>query len=416
MPKLTDRFLSSFRVDPPRKDRLAFDSECPGLGVRATTKGTRSFVVQWTDPGTKRKVREPIGVWGSITIEQARSAARARLGEVAKGIDPAAERARRKAVDRALREEQALTFESLIADWARLHLAARRPRYVAESQRAIRLAFRDHLKRPAARLTRVEVVGVLDGIASADKATTAGRTMAYGRAAYGWAVKRGKVPSNPFSGLPISSGARERDRVLTDGELNRVWHATGRLAFPFGPFYRLAILTLQRREEVAGMRWSEIDDDLTRWTIPADRMKNGKPHDVHLSEVARELLRSIPRRPGVDLIFTTNGRTSISGYSKGKKALDAAIAEQSQDSHAVSPWRLHDLRRTGVSKLAAIGFDLIVADKLLAHRPARLRGVASVYQRYDFWVERVRALDAWAAHVTGLGRTGNIVPIKARAR
>lgn len=414
MPKLTDRFLSSFRVEPPRKDRLVFDSECPGLGVRATTRGTRSFVVQWTDPATKRKVREPIGVWGSITIEQARTAARARLGEVAKGMDPAAERARRKAAVNALRAEEALTLDALITDWARLHLVARRPRYVAESQRAIRLAFRDYLKRPAARLSRAEVIGVLDRIAKADKATTAGRTMAYGRAAYGWAVKRGKVPSNPFSGLPISSGATERDRVLTDGELKRVWDATGRMNYPFGVFYRVAILTLQRREEVAGMRWSEIDDDLTRWRIPADRMKNGKPHDVHLSDATRESLRSIPRRTGIDLVFTTNGRTPISGYSKGKKALDAAIADQRQDSQP-APWRLHDLRRTGVSKLAAIGFDSIVADKLLAHQPARLRGVASVYQRHNFWDERTRALDAWAAHVAGLVRTGNVVSLTARA-
>jgi integrase len=316
MPKLTDRFVSSLRVEPPRKDRLVFDTECPGLGVRTTARGTRSFIVQWTDPATKRKIREPIGVWGNISIEQARTAARARLGDVAKGIDPAAERARRKAAEIALREEQALTLDTLIDDWARLHLSARRPRYVAEAQRAIRLAFRDYLKRPAARLSRVEVIGVLDGIASADKAVTAGRTMAYGRAAFGWAVKRGKVPNNPFSGLPVSSGATERDRVLTDEEVRRVWDATKRLPYPFGPFYQIAILTLQRREEVAGMRWSEIDEGLTRWQIPSGRMKNGKPHDVHLPDAARKFsARCIAAtasiwslRPTVELRFQATRR------------------------------------------------------------------------------------------------------------
>jgi integrase len=415
MPKLTDRFVSSLRVEPPRKDRLVFDTECPGLGVRTTTRGTRSFIVQWTDPATKRKVREPIGIWGNITIEQARTAARARLGDVAKGIDPAAERAKRKAAAIALREEQALTLDALIDDWARLHLSTRRPRYVAEAQRAIRLAFRDYLKRPAARLSRAEVIGVLDGIASADKAVTAGRTMAYGRAAFGWAVKRGKVPANPFSGLPVSSGVTERDRVLTDEEVRRVWDATKRLPYPFGPFYQIAILTLQRREEVAGMRWSEIDEGLTRWQIPSGRMKNGKPHDVHLPDAAREILRSMPRRNGVDLVFTTNGRTPISGYSKGKKALDAAIASDDEDRQAISDWRVHDFRRTGVSKLAALGFDSIVVDMLLAHQPARLRGVAAVYQRFNFWEVRRRALDSWAAHVTRLAAPGNVVPLKVRA-
>ena len=97
MPKLTDRFLARLKVEDGRKDRLVFDSACPGLGVRVTAKGTRIFIAQWTDPATKRKVREPLGVWGNITIEQARDAARARLGAVAKGSNPKVERERQKA-------------------------------------------------------------------------------------------------------------------------------------------------------------------------------------------------------------------------------------------------------------------------------------------------------------------------------
>ena len=121
------------------------------------------------------------------------------------------------------------------------------------------------------------------------------------------------------------------------------------------------------------------------------------------------------RRNGVDLVFTTNGRTPISGYSKGKKALDAAIASDDEDREAISDWRVHDFRRTGVSKLAALGFDSIVVDMLLAHRPAKLRGVASIYQRHSFAAERARALGAWAEHVIGLGPTGNVVRLKSSA-
>ncbi len=76
------------KLEPGQKDRLLFDTACPGLGVRLTSRGTRTFIVQWTDPATRRKVREPLGVWGSLTVDQAREAARARLGAVAKGIDP----------------------------------------------------------------------------------------------------------------------------------------------------------------------------------------------------------------------------------------------------------------------------------------------------------------------------------------
>src|SRR5947208_14933641 len=97
VPKFTDRLIGSLKVARGRKDRLVFDNACPGLGVRVTAKGTRTFLAQWTDPATRRKVREPIGIWGAITIEQAREAVRARLGAVAKGIDTKAERSRKRA-------------------------------------------------------------------------------------------------------------------------------------------------------------------------------------------------------------------------------------------------------------------------------------------------------------------------------
>src|SRR6266550_289753 len=113
VPKFTDRLIGSLKVASGRKDRLVFDTACPGLGVRVTAKGTRTFVAQWTDPATRRKVREPLGVWGNLTIEQAREAARARLGAVAKGIDPRAERLRRRAEAERERAETALTFDAL---------------------------------------------------------------------------------------------------------------------------------------------------------------------------------------------------------------------------------------------------------------------------------------------------------------
>jgi integrase len=92
-----------------------------------------------------------------------------------------------------------------------------------------------------------------------------------------------------------------------------VWAAVDTLGYPFGPLLKLAILTMQRRTEVAGIRWSEISDDLGVWTVPGSRMKNGRPHDVYLSEAAREILHSIPRIDGCDFVFSTTGRTPISG-------------------------------------------------------------------------------------------------------
>lgn len=414
---MTDRFLKALAVEPGRKDRLVFDDECPGLGVRVTLKGTKSFLVQWTDPATRRKVREPLGVWGSITLDQARTAARVRLGEVARGGDPAAERQRRREQAEADRAERALSLDSLIDQWGDLHLSGRRPRYAAEAKRALRFAFKARLSRPASRLLRSDVITALDTMSRAGKGTVAGRTMAYGRACYAWAAKRGRVPANPFHNIPIAATTTERDRVLTDGEVAEIWAAAGTLPYPFGPFYQLAMLTLQRREEVAGARWTEFSADRSVWTIPAERMKNNRPHDVHLPPAARAILETLPRQEKVDLVFTTTGKTAVSGYSRAKSALDVAVVKarakkaesDKTDPELLVPWRLHDFRRTGVSRLAALGFDSIVADKLLAHKPAKLKGVASVYQRHDFADERRRALEAWASHVTGLEAGGNVV-------
>jgi integrase len=160
---------------------------------------------------------------------------------------------------------------------------------------------------------------------------------------------------------------------------------------PSGPFVRLALLTLARRDEVAGMRWSEISPDLSVWTVPAHRMKRGQAHVVALTDAAREALGAITRREGVDLVFTTNDRTPISGFSKIKSKLDKLSG--------VTDWTLHDFRRAGVSHLARMGFSPIVADKLLAHLPKALSSVARTYQRHDFAAERQAALQAWSAFV-----------------
>lgn len=391
MPRLSDRFISGFRPLPGQKDRIAFDTECRGLGVRATSAGTKTFIVQWTDPATRQKRREPLGAWGSITTDQAREAARARLGDVAKGIDPRAEREKKREAAARAKAETALTLEALVDDWAKLHLAQKRPRYAAEAVRAIKAAFAAHLRRPAVRLSKAEAVAVLDGMLKAGNAPMAGRTLAYARACYGWAEKRGRLAVNPFQGIPIGAGIVARERVLSAAEIGRIWNATGGMGETWGPLLRVLILTLARREEVAGMRWSELSDDLAVWTIPGARMKRGQAHVVALPEAARAALAGVRRIEGQDLVFSTTGRTPVSGFTKVKAKLDRLAK--------VQDWRLHDIRRTGVSTLAAMGFNPVVADLLLAHRPSRLSTVAQVYQRHDYAPERAAALRAWADHV-----------------
>ena len=369
MAKLTEDRIAALTIPAGKREAWLSDDRVAGLRVRAMA-GAKTFYACWTDRATGERRRERLGAWPGLTLEKARDAARVRLGDLAKGIDPRAVRAAQREAAERDKAERALTLASLVEDWAALHLSHKRPRYAAEAVRAIKVAFAKHLTKPAARLSKAEAVAVLDGIAKDGSAAMAGRTLAYGRACYAWAEKRGRVPDNPFKGVPIPAAVVARDRVLTDEETGRIWNAALGMGEPWGPLFRVLLLTLARREEVAGMRWSEISADLSTWTIPAARMKRGQAHTVALPEPARDALGAVTRIKGQDLVFSTTGKTAVSGFTKSKAALDKAAK--------VTGWRLHDIRRTGVSALAALGINPVTADLLLAHLPQRLSTVVRV--------------------------------------
>src|SRR5262252_1576234 len=307
--KLTERKIETLTADRGQKDRLVFDDAQRGLAVRATASGSRSYLCQYTLNGQKWRV--PLGACSALSLSKAREAAAGVMGDVAKGRNPAAERKEAAAAERAKRVRGRLTLAVLIQDWARLHLIHRRPRYAAEAVRALRHGFAKHLDRPAEDLDRAAVVQALDSLSRPRKergkgtspvrhgTAIAGRTAAYGRSCFAWAMKRGTLPSNPFAELPMVSTVTKRERVLSDEEAGAIWRAAGEAPLPFGAIVRLLMLTGQRREEVAGMTWTELSEDLTTWTIPATRTKNRIPHLVPLSQPARELLHALPSdRPG----------------------------------------------------------------------------------------------------------------------
>ena len=311
----------------------------------------------------------------------------------------------------------------LIDDWNRLHLADRRPSYAAEAVRALHYAFEDRLDDAAEDLDRAGVVRALDtltrrgqrkdgdGTSRSKGGAIRGRTAAYGRAAYAWATKRGAVQVNPFANLPVAKSVTKRERVLSDRELAEVWQATGEASAPYGTLIRLLILTGQRRSEVAAMTWAELSDDLTTWTIPGARTKNGVTHAVPLSAPARDFLREIgpeaSRRPAAGLVFPGVAGTPFAGWSKSKRALDKAItkvrakvaADTGQPPAALAPWNVHDLRRTVATGLQSLGVRLEVTEAVLNHISGSRGGIAGVYQRHDWAAEKRAALDSWAAHV-----------------
>ncbi len=415
--KLTEAAIDDFTPASGKESAIAFDSQVTGLGLKATSKGSKIFLFQyWSGARTHRIT---LGRYGDITLAEARRLAAAMRLKVAAGGSPSEDRKQRIDAEKKHAEKSALTLEVLIGQWEALKLRDRSSSYKAEATRALRRAYATKLQQPAEHLSSTDVQATLDGIASRH-ATTARRVRAYTRAMFGWAVKRGMVPLNPCDAVVVEGREVERDRVLSDVELGEVWRAAGKLgAIPAG-FVRLSLLTLQRRNEVAGMCWSELAADLSTWTVPAVRAKNRRAHVVHLAPAARAILSELPRIAGTDLVFATQARADpativpLSGFSDVWTRLQVAIRAEREGAprprrkkgmggykraEVVTDWTPHDFRRTGVTVLAGQGVAPHVADRLLNHVQGTIRGVAAVYQRNEFLAERKTALELWASYV-----------------
>jgi integrase len=226
-------------------------------------------------------------------------------------------------------------------------------------------------------------------------------------AMFSWLKERRRIKANPFDALTRPKAADARGRILTDDEVRKFWVATERLIPAFGNALRLMLITGQRRNEVAGMRRSELSADLSLWTIPPSRTKNKREHVVPLSPLAREIIAA-NESISDDLLFTTTGTTAISGWSKMKPRLDRLMGDD------LDSWRIHDLRRTMVSGAARAGADLHVVERAVNHTSGSFGGVVGVYQQYSFFAEVKLALEAWANLLTSIieGRADNVVPIQ----
>jgi integrase len=220
-----------------------------------------------------------------------------------------------------------------------------------------------------------------------------------------------------------------RDRVLTDDEIRWFWKATERAGAPFGPLFKLLLLTGQRLSEVSDLTDGELRTVEKLWSIPKERVKNGAAQDVPLSEQALAVLASVKRvKSKKGYLFTTTGETPVSGFSRAKANLDKAMVAVAKEEAAergfdpgiieIPAWRLHDLRRTAASGMARLGVNLPVIEKVLNHTSGSFAGIVGVYQRHSFADEKRRALETWARFLDGLIRdepAGNVVALIGRA-
>jgi integrase len=199
-------------------------------------------------------------------------------------------------------------------------------------------------------------------------------------------MREGLSDGNPVIGTNRAADERSRDRVLSDEELARIWHACG--SDDYGRIVRLLILTGQRRHEVGGVSSSELNFARAVWSIPSDRTKNGRPHEVPLPAPAALVLKEAQMEVGDGYLFG-EAQGPFQGWSKAKAALDRRIAAA---GNTLKPWRVHDIRRTVATRMAEFGVQPHIVEAVLNHISGHKAGVAGVYNRALYAAEKRRAL------------------------
>jgi len=254
---------------------------------------------------------------------------------------------------------------------------------------------------PISSITKRDVVDVIEKIEGRGSPGAASRSLAYLGKFFNWCAERDIIEIVPTDRIRASHPPTKRDRVLSNEELSYIIPAIEKEQSVFGPLFIILLMTGQRRDEVAGMRWSEIKDFDTGqalWEIPSTRTKNKQVHLVPLSMPVCEVLRTLPHTG--DLVFTTTGETPVSGFSKAKARLNARVTELREEDglEGIPPWTLHDMRRTMVTVMnEELGVPPHVVEAVVNHMSGAAKaGVAGVYNRALYLEERKRALERWS--------------------
>jgi integrase len=361
----------------------------PGLYFLVQPSGAKSWAVRYRHAGQTRKFT--LGPYPVLDLKAAREAGAKALRVVHEGRDPGREREQ-------VRASMPRSIEAVVTDFVDKHCKRHnRPRTIAFTEQLLRSHVLPRWRgRTIESITKRDVIDMLDRLVEDGIPVAANRTLAAVRKLFNWAVARDLIAMSPCAGVKRPAPEQPRDRVLSDNELRRVWHAADQVGGPFGSMVKLLILTGQRRTEVAQMTWDELDLEAKVWKLRRERTKNGIPHEVPLPKQVLAVIESAPRIVGSPYILTTNGRAAACDYNNNTRRLRALLPLD------MPHWQLHDLRRTVASGMARLGVNLPVIEKCLNHISGSFGGIVSVYQRHDFADEKRAALDAWGAHVEQL--------------
>jgi integrase len=276
---------------------------------------------------------------------------------------------------------------------------------LTETRRYLEKHFKALHKIPLAEIRRIDVANVLSEIKSPAAHNRARSTLSK---FYSWAVGKGWCDVNPVVGTNKAEGESKREQTLTDDEIAAVWVAADQ-ANGYGTILKLLLLTGCRRDEIGGLRWTEVDLNARTITIPGSRTKNKQEHVVPLSDTANQILAGVAPREGREHVFGRTLAAGFSGWSSAKAEFDAVVK--------IKDWRIHDLRRTAATQMAELGVQPHIIEACLNHISGHKAGVAGVYNKATYAPEKRKALDQWAHHLKTIvaQKTGaNVTTINAR--
>lgn len=442
--KLTELGIDKMVPKEAGKRLEVTDALTPGLMLRVSGPRNKTWTALYRvagegGPGARKEAtrgtlkKMALGAWPGVSLKAARERARAIAEQADRGVDPAAAR------DDAAAKRKAGAFEAVLERFVELHVKpnTKEGRFARDRAKALEDARakggpmpkgpNSRLGRVAAQriiedatlhhwrgrmidtISRADVNDLLDDVIEEDGKARARELRKHLSKLFNWAADRGHLVASPMVGMRRPElGYKARERVLSMEELRRVWDAAGALgrrpgegSYPFGPAYRLLILTGQRRSEIAELQRAWVEPGRRAVEIPAAHYKGGKrSHVVPLSEPAWELVQSLPRWNGGDYVFSTDGpgrpagARPISGFSKAKELIETKVAELGEKAGLppMEPWTVHDIRRSVATHMARLGVPLDHIERVLGHV---IGGVAGTYQHHAFFDEKRAALEAW---------------------
>jgi integrase len=370
-----------------------------GLRLRRASRGRilRHWVFQYRQHGRTRRMI--IGSADTVTLAQALEKAHKLHAEVELGGDPQAKKVER-------REKDSLSLRSVVSDYL-----AQKTGVKEGTLRMLRtylegpLYLRPLHGVPLDQISRKDIAARLLAVSRASGAPTAIAFRSALSSLFVWAMQMGLTEHNPVVNSFKPPTPDSRDRVLRDPELAAIWNALE--DGDYAKLIKLLVCTGCRRSEVGGMKWTEFSDDMSTWSLPKERAKNAKEHKLPVPPLMSEIIKSIPRRDGFDLLF--GWKHGFTGWSIGKRALDKKLG--------LKPWTHHDIRRSVATGLANIGVQPHVVEQILNHQSGHKRGPAGIYNRSVYTNEVRAALALWSDHLRTLVEGGErkIVPMQRGA-